>query len=191
MSRGSTFVILRRNSGSVKVTKEQVMEKYKDWYDCLGKSLVFDDLPDITYYDKRTYVDKNTMELLTELVQADFTSSFTSLIEHYYLSYYNESGRKDRVVISAETARNMLQAVKYLMYEDYSKRLEELINSEWIEVFSELCPDYLKWKHNEDYEDEDSIWYLKRLKQVLETFLFIHSESDHDDGILLLYFAWG
>ena len=191
MSRGSTFVILRRNSDSVKVTEEQVMEKYKDWYDCLGKSLVFDDIPDIAYYDKRTYVDKNTMELLTILTECNFTSSFTTLIEHYYLSYYNTSERKDRIVITAETARNMLQAVKYLMYEDYSKRLEELLNNEWIEVFSELCPDYLKWKHNEEYEDEDSMWYVNRLKQVLETFLFIRSEADHDDDILLLYFAWG
>lgn len=189
MSRGSTFVILRRNSDSVKVTKNQVMEKYTDWHDCLGSPLGFDDIPDIAYYDKCTYVDKNTMELLTTLTECDFTSSFTSLIEYYYLSYYTESGRKDRVVITAETARNMLQAVKYLMYEDYSKRLEEILNNEWIEVFSELSPDYLKWKHNGDYEDEYSMGYLKRLKQVLETFLFIHSESD--DDILLLYFAWG
>lgn len=190
MSRGSTFVILRRNFPEVKITEEQVMKHCEGWCDCLGKPLSFEDLPSIVCVDNYSYVDTNTMEVLTELAEATFTSSFTALIDHYNLSYYMEDGRKDRTTITADTARDMLRAVKYLQYEDYSKRTESLLDNPWIEVFSEGCTPYMEWRDGVDYgEDEDTQWYLKRLRQVLEAFLFISNESE--DQIILLYYAWG
>ena len=190
MSRGSTFVILRKDKYPHKVTEEQVMEVYKDWCDCLGNPLGFKDVPDIAYYHPYAYVDKASLELLSVLTEASFTSSFKSLIEHYNLSYYTESGKNDRVVISSETARSMLQAIKYLIYADYSKRTEALLDNKWIDVFSEHSITYFEWKYGTDCSDDDeSEWYLKRLRQVLETYLFINEESD--DEITLLYYAWG
>lgn len=190
MSRGSTFVILRRNTPKETVTEEQVMKNYPNWCDWSGTPLSFNDLPSIAYLDKYSYVDTNTMEVLTVLAEASFTSSFTALIEHYNLSYYNEQGRKDRVVITSDTARDMIRAVKYLQYEDYSKRTESLLDNPWIEVFSDGYTPYMEWKDGVDYEDdEDTQWYLKRLRQVLEAFLFIRDETD--DQTLLLYYTWG
>ena len=190
MSRGSTFDILRKDKNPKKVTESQVMSAYEGWRDISGSSLGFSDLPTIAYYETNTYVHKPSLELLTVLVEATFTSSFTSLIEYYNLSYYAEAGKKDRVVISPETARSMLQALRYLLYEDYSERTEAILDNEWIEVLRMNCNTYLSWKFGEDYpDDEDSIWYLKRLKQVLEIFLFINNESDEE--ITLLYYAWG
>lgn len=190
MSRGSTFVILRKDKNPKKVTESQVMSDYEDWRDISGSPLGFSDLPTIAYYETNTYVHKPSLELLTVLVEATFTSSFTSLIEYYNLSYYAEAGKKDRVVISPETARSMLQALRYLLDHYYSERTEAILDNEWIEVLSTHCNKYLRWKFGKDYsDDEDSVWYLKRLKQVLETFLFISSESDEE--ITLLYYAWG
>lgn len=190
MSRGSTFVILRKDNPSVKVTENQVMEQYKGWCNAVGEQLKFETLPEISYYNCYSYVDKKSMELLTKLVEVDFNSSFTSLIEYCNLSYYQTDGRSDRVVINASTARIMVQAIKYLLYEDYSKRTEALLDNEWIAVFGEDCIPYREWKDGRDYEDEDdSQWYLKRLRQVLETYLCINSESDEE--IILLYYAWG
>lgn len=191
MSRGSTFVILRRNTPAVEVTEEQVMEHYEGWSDCLGTPLGFKDLPSIACMSNYSYVDINTMETLTVLAEATFTSSFTALIEYYNLSYYAESGGKDRVTITEDTARDMLRAVKYLQYEDYSKRTESLLDNPWIEVFSGGYIPYMEWRDGVDYGDDygDTQWYLKRLRQVLEAFLFISNESE--DQIILLYYAWG
>ena len=190
MSRGSTFVILRKDKPAIKVTENQVMEQYKDWYNVIGEQMKFETLPEISYYNCYSYVDKKSMELLTKLVETDFNSSFTSLIEYYNLSYYQADSRCNRVVITASTARSMLQALRYLLYEDYSERTEAILDNEWIEVLRMNCNTYMGWKFGEDYpDDEDSIWYLKQLKQVLETFLFINDESDEE--ITLLYYAWG
>jgi hypothetical protein len=190
MSRGSTFVILRKDKPTAKVTENQVMEQYNSWYNAAGEQLKFETLPELSYYNCYSYVDKKSLELLTKLVESDFNSSFTSLIEYYNLSYYQTDSRSDRVVINVSTARSMVQAIKYLLYEDYSKRTEALLDNEWIDVFGEDCIPYREWKDEMDYEDEDdSQWCLKRLRQILETYLFISSESD--DEITLLYYAWG
>lgn len=190
MSRGSTFAILRKDRFPIKVTKDQVMEQHKGWCNAAGEQLKFEALPEISYYNCYSYVDKKSMELLSKLVEADFNSSFTSLIDYYNLSYYKTDSRSDRVVITKSTARNMVQAIKYLLYEDYSKRTEALLDNEWVTVFGEDCLPYREWKDEMEYAGEDdSQWYLNRLRQVLETYLFISSESDEE--IILLYFAWG
>lgn len=191
MSRGSTFVILRKDKNPKKVTESQVMSAYEGWRDITGSPLGFSDLPTIAYYETNTYVHKPSLELLTVLVEATFTSSFTSLIAYYNLSYYAEAGKEDRVVISPETARSMLQALRYLLDPSYySERAEAVLDNEWIEVLSTHCNRYLRWKFGIDHsDDDDSVCYLKRLKRVLEAFLFINDESD--DEITLLYYAWG
>lgn len=191
MSRGSTFVILRKERNPNKITEEQFGEYCKNWYtDWKGNPSDIKDIPELICYNDTSYVNKNSLELLTKLVEATFTSDFAVLIDYYNLSYYADAGRKDRVILSPETARNMLQAVKYLLSEEYSKSTEELLDNKWIEVFSTDWSPYLEWKHKEEFsEDEWAQYRMKRLKQIFETYLFINSESDEE--IILLYYAWG
>lgn len=188
MSRGSTFVILKRTDKVV--SEEEILEKYNSNYALTTKVTSLEELPRCyAYYDEEHHVDTEKRTLMLDILEASFCSTFTCLKEEFNLNPYSNS--HDRMIFNKTAASYMLQAIKYLYYSDYSYKLEEILNNSYIEIFSEMCTPYMMYK-NPEYgcDDMDGDHHLKRLKRLLETYLCICDEDDENEYVLL-YYAWG
>lgn len=188
MARGSTFVFLKKTD--IPVTDEEIVKNYP--VNCLRKAfLSIDKLHRYTCFDDTHYADKEKHILLYKIFDVSFNSTFTCLKEEFDLNAYSTC--QDKIVFTETHARAMLQAIKYLYNGDYSSKIEELLDNDYIRIFSEMHAPYMKYLHpdwGEDYADGDSKWSLKRLKRLLEAYLCMCEEDDENEYVLL-YYAWG
>lgn len=187
MSRGSTFVFLKKTD--IPVTDEDIVKNYP--VDCLRKDLMsIDELHRYTYFDNIYYADKEKHILLYKMFDVTFCSTFTCLKEEFNLNAYSTS--HDKIVFNLVQVRAMLQAIKYLYYEDYSSKTEEMLDNDYIRIFSEMHTPYMMYLHP-DWENDcmdDGKWHLKRLKRLLEAYICMCEEDDSNEYVLL-YYAWG
>lgn len=68
-----------------------------------------------------------------KLVEFSFNSSFTCLREKFNLNPYKHS--HSSVLVSKDEAKKMLQAIEYVLGEDYSKKFEQVLNNEYVSMF--------------------------------------------------------
>ena len=69
------------------------------------------------------------------LLEFHFGSVFTGLREHFNINPY--SFRDSTVIVSRHDAEKMLQAVEYILEEDYSKKFESILSNEYVGIIGE------------------------------------------------------
>lgn len=187
MSRGSTFVFLKKTD--IPATDEDIVSKYPE--DCLRKAPVtIDDLHRYTYFNEQYYADKEQHVLLSIMFDVTFCSTFTCLKDEFNLNSY--STNYDKIVFTLPMVQSMLQAINYLYYENYSSKLEDILDNPYIDILSEMHTPYMEHLHPDwgDDGDMDGKWHLKRLKRLLEAYICM-CEEDESNEYVLLYYAWG
>ena len=128
------------------------------------------------YYDKDGIVHE-------KLLDFHFGSSFTCLKEHFGLNPYKLS--QSSVVVSTADAEKMLQAIEYVLGEDYSKKFENVLNNEFVKMFGDGYTPFdnrFKTAHRPIYvdKDDDDGYTVTFNDQLLDD-----ESAEFDDGIKL------
>ena len=226
MSSGSYFTIYRKHTG--KKAADDVLEAVKEQYRASNRneqgfstSKSIDDFPVLmdasykaysqesceynsTYYDKEGYV-------YDKLLEFHFGSSFTCLKEEFHTDAYTFS--KSAVLVSKAEAEKMLQAVEYLLSEEYSKKVESILSNKYIELFGRglssfdtrftklrskmyIDKDGAGWTVSfGDYQleaeiaecDDDIMFSLKRMRACFRAFLEAESYEWSGQELVLEY----
>lgn len=71
----------------------------------------------------------------TKLLEFHFCSTFSCLKEKFNLNPYSFSNSS--ALVSKSEAAKMLQAVEYILGEEYSKHFEKVLDNEYVELFGE------------------------------------------------------
>lgn len=200
MSSGSVLNILRSNKKHKHTVRNKIInnkiEEFKSNLAGLVSAeniiipnyLMFEDNMDVMLSIK----DKQYFNILLD---AHFSSQFTELKDEYNLNPYNGT---NQVVIDIHTAKEMLQAIKYLLSRNYSLGIEDILDNYWISVFSELLPSYYTQNitdsefinENKDIEQEGK-YILTKFKTVLETYILLVNENCCNEyQYILLYSAY-
>lgn len=187
--RGSYFYILRRSENNKVFSKKafnKIIEE-KGWlYDDFKQEKL--DIKDIQTYQLLNDFKCLSIENKTEydiLLQAHFTSNFTCLIEQFNMNAYNKFGEK---IISLATAKQMLQAINYILSLNYSRQTELILNNYFIDVFEDLyslfynrylntSKECIDIQEQLSYNDKDGLYYLKKIKTVLDTFILLNNQN--------------
>ena len=148
MSSGSYFTIYRKHNR--KTVQDDVLNAIKEQYRMSNRESFsthqekdLDDFPVLmhasfkagscnedsdecsTWYDKDGYV-------YDKLLEFHFGSSFTCLKDKFRTNPYKYS--ESAVIVSRSEAEKMLQAVEYLLSEDYNRSFEEILNNEYVDI---------------------------------------------------------
>lgn len=70
-----------------------------------------------------------------KLLEFCFNSTFTALKEHFNLDPYKWSHAS--TLVSKTEAEKILQAIDYILGEDYSKKFESILNNEYVNILGE------------------------------------------------------
>jgi len=152
-----------------------------------------------------------------KLLSFSFTSYFIALKDHYGMSYYDES--KSDIIVSAEDAKQMLMAAKYILGKKYDRAFEELMANSFVEELGESIyyfrrrfskgkePIYIDKEESgyavrfgddecsREAQEEDS-WHEGYLKTLIACLSALFEADDVDwrdsrDEIVLVYSVWG
>lgn len=126
------------------------------------------------YYDKDGIVHE-------KLLDFHFGSAFTCLREHFALNPYKLS--QSSVVVSKADAEKMLQAIEYVLSEEYSKKFESVLNNEYVKMFGDgytLFDNRFKTAQRPIYVDKDGDdgYTVSFNDQLLDD-----ESAEFDDGI--------
>ena len=160
------------------------------------------------------YYDKDGV-LHEKLLTFDFCSTFTCLKEKFNLNAYKND--ECSAMISQDEARKMLQAIKYVLSGEYSKKFEDILNNEYVQLFGDgysLFDNrfskhkdkiYVDKDSNDGYSisfgddgwdaeiaesDDDIIFNLKRTRSCLQAFLDAECYEWDNFELVLEYTAW-
>lgn len=138
------------------------------------------------------YADTKQRFKLDLLFQADFCSALNILRTHLELNPYADNEDEASVELSYNQVHAMWQATQYLIYDDYSKKTEALMDNRYVRVFSQLSADYMAWRAGDSdvYEDEVDTGTLHRLSDVLRTIKTMLAEAEAPTHLRVLYTAW-
>jgi len=171
MSTGTTFTLYRRFRTKV---SDEVVKKLTDHYrnETLNSYSVSDELkkdeesllkerprfaPIGVAYDRKNmgdggyipmdfmYVDMETHEDVHKLISSDFPSTFSQLRNHWGLNPYKYADGS-RLVTKAE-AKQIISAIRYLLSGEYSDKVENILDNEYIRILGE---EYPKWSNRKD-----------------------------------------
>lgn len=87
------------------------------------------------------FYDKDGIEHF-KLLSFHFSSSFTCLKEHWNLNPYTRS--QASIIVSAKDAKDLLQAAKYVLSGEYSKKFEEILSNDYVELLGEDYPPFAR-----------------------------------------------
>ena len=152
MSSGSYFTLYRKCT-KVKASSE-VLDALKNEYFLSNKKDLFagnqDDkaLPVLLYAGfKADFAEREAEENKTDVYYSEdgtkhvklldfhFNSTFMALKEHFSLDPYRISHRS--IFISKADAHKILQAIDYILGEDYDKKFENILNNEFVKILGE------------------------------------------------------
>lgn len=166
-----------------------------------------DDLPSYIFYDNDGYeYDK--------LLDFHFCSTFSCLKEYFRLDAY--SFKNSSTLISKDEAKKILQAIDYVLSNEYSKKFEDVLSNEYVELFgAEYSPFVHRFDDaskpiyidkNDDgfvvrtgddlYDreiaecDNDAIYNMKKTKACMEAFLRAEDNSWDKQELILEYLAY-
>jgi hypothetical protein len=115
------------------------------------------------------------------------------------MNAYNKYGEK---IITLPTAKEMVQAINYILSLKYSRQTELILNNYYINVFEDLySPFYRRYSNykaeneDEDFQnetiedDKEGIYYLKKLKTTLDTYILLEQENSYINNLehILIY----
>lgn len=179
MSRGSYFTLYRKHS-KIKLD-EKALNDLKNEYFQANKDGIFysskdrsdDDMKkDIPLVMDSSYKAKCSLEdsekhsndyydrdgiLHIKLLEFSFGSMFTCLKEHFNLNPY--SFASSSTLISKHEAAKMLQAIEYILAEEYDKKFEKILGNEYVIVFGDGYSPFdnrFKNAHSPIYIDKES-----------------------------------
>lgn len=197
MASGSLFTLLRKRKCSKILDKQEVIDiiNKKNIQESYGNIVQITDLNEVEHFypiNEYEYIDTKTFNCFDRLFTINFCSSFTALNEYFCLNAYDVSN--NQIQISIHVAKQILQAVEYLLSEKYSKQFENILDSSFINILSEYSYPYNKWKYpkicsiQEDYEG----YYLTNLKKVLISYIFFteYTCDSDEDTFTLIYTKW-
>ena len=152
MSSGSYFTLYRKCT-KVKASSE-VLDALKNEYFLSNKKDLFagnqDDkaLPVLLYAGfKADFAEREAEENKTDVYYSEdgtkhvklldfhFNSTFTALKEHFNLDPYRISHQS--IFISKSDAKKILQAIDYILGEDYDKKFEKILDNEFVKILGE------------------------------------------------------
>lgn len=128
--------------------------------------------------------DKRKYDILLDL---GFCSTFRCLREEFNLGEIKNS----TIEINVSTAKEMRQAIKYLLNYKYSDKVEEIMDNYYIKVFGSEIPEYEYRKNKDidvatdDYFSEEGKYALKKLLVALNAFIWQSDEYCFDDKLQL------
>ena len=196
MSSGSYFTLYRKFT-KVKASSE-VLDALKNEYFLANKKDLFagskDDkaLPLLLHAGfKADFAERESEENKTDvyyskdgtkhvkLLDFHFNSTFTALKEQFSLDPYRISHQS--IFISKSDAKKILQAIEYILGEDYDKKFEKILDNEFVKILGEgySCFDN-RFKASKDpiYIDKEGHGYTVNVgDSVYEAEI---SESDDD-----------
>lgn len=197
MSSGSYFTLYRKCT-KVKASSE-VLDALKNEYFLANKKDLFagsqDDkaLPLLLYagfkadFAEREAEDNKTDVYYSEdgikhvkLLDFHFCSTFTALKEHFNLDPYRVN--QTSIFISKSDAKKILQAIEYILSEDYDKKFEKILDNEFVKILGEgysLFDNRFKASKDPIYIDKEGRGYTVNFgDSVYET-----ETSESDDAI--------
>ena len=152
MSSGSYFTLYRKCT-KVKASSE-VLDALKNEYFLANKKDLFvgnkDDkaLPLLLHagfkadFTAQEAEDNKTDVYYSEdgtkyvrLLDFHFSSAFTALKEHFNLDPYRVN--QTSIFISKADAKKILQAIEYILSEDYDKKFEKILDNEFVKILGE------------------------------------------------------
>ena len=147
-------------------------------FDCDKKCESVDEYRSMHYAN---YVIKDDGRYCDKLLEWDFTSSFDCLIDHYHLNYYNF--RDNAVIITNETAKEMLTAVEYLLGGKWDDGLEISMNNPWIKIFADgnNCDSYWKYVNRHKRSPKDTYNFSENGISVTVSIPSATKTADKDD----------
>ena len=238
MSSGSYFTIYAKHKKQ-KVS-EEVLNALKNEYYLSNKKNIYKeisseederlkkDLPIFMHaafnsdFSKMTSEDESSdiyyaqdASICNKLLEFHFCSSFVCLKEHFSLNAYKYS--ESSTIISKSLAKEMLQAIEYVLSEKYDKTFENVLNNDFIEVFGngyslfdnrfhqEHKPIYIDKEFKDGYvirfddygyekeiiENDNGIRHdLNKAKACLLAYLNAEDNSWEDNELILEYSAY-
>jgi len=147
-------------------------------------------------------VDTSDMTVCSVCLKRRFGSWFDSISDHYCLNQYKYG--ENQVVIGLDAAKRMIQALDFLIFGNtvrlYDFVTEKLMNNDWIAIFGDSLPSYIKSKIGEDgfagIEDEETetigLSDLKRFRSLLESYVDSSEDSWSDENFeyIVVYEKW-
>ena len=197
MSSGSYFTLYRKCT-KVKASSE-VLDALKNEYFLANKKDLFagnkDDkvLPlllhagfkaDFTAQkaeDNKTdvyYSEDGTKHV--KLLDFHFGSTFTALKEHFNLDPYRVN--QTSIFISKADAKKILQAIEYILSEDYDKKFEKILDNEFVKILGEgysLFDNRFKESKDRIYIDKEGRGYTVNFGDSV----YEAETSENDDAI--------
>jgi len=199
MASSSEFIILRKIKKSKPVSNIALQLIKKNWikttfivppedlHNC--KTINFIKIED----DDQThdFISVETKDKYIELMTMHFNSALSVLKPYFNMNPNNEFAQ---IEIDFNTAKLMRQAIKYLLNRNYLTEFENILDNEFIHVFSSLIPiyKYIKYKQEIDLEIEEEssegFCVLTRIYSVLSTFINLVEESEYSNSKYILIY---
>ena len=235
MSSGSYLTIYRKQQGQD--APKEVLDALKNEYYLSNKRGIFgkdaedeqklkEDIPlllDAEFKSERHGIDDTPNYVFYDhsgakhekLLNFCFGSTFTTLKDHFHLAPY--SWNRCSTFISKSEVEKMLQAINYVLSENYSRQFEQILSNEYVELFGQDYSPFQKRfskmseplhidkdedgfivKHGDygyDAEiaecDADVVYSLKKLRACFEAFLQAEDNSWDKQELVLEYSVYG
>lgn len=197
MALSSEFIILRRNKNVKKPISNIALQLIKkNWITAnliippeqlhIAKTVDFIEIEESSH----EYISVLNRFKYIELMNVHFNSALSVLKRYYYLNPFTEHSQ---IIIDLNSAKLMKQAVLYLLSRNYSFEFEQILDNNYVSVFSELIPIYTTIKYKQEFDlelEEESIEgfnILKRILSVVNSYITLESENDSEEEYLLIY----
>lgn len=207
MSSGSRFILLRKHNLEISaveldaVIKHYTREASAAFSSGQGLPLVASLRPYVidSYYDKTAkswvhfpysmerlerdcrYVMLDDHKLCDFLLSWDFSSGFDCLKNEWSLSAYRQEFSQH--IVSKTEASKMLQAVKYLLSEDWSDRMEEVLDNAYIKVLADGYTSYSYGKYLSRSNPDSNAKVLRHAQNGIEVTVKIPSCASGSDEL--------
>ena len=205
MSTGSYFILLRKSKFNEKIIKDEV-DKYINDYNKLYNQpygYINDSFENQEFFkfpltletiqpNYFKWVSFKNYLIYDEIFICNFLSSFTQLREYFNLDPY----KKSELIIDFNVANDIKIAIDYLLSRNFSLKIEDIMNNQWIRIFGELLPSYetflegKKFTNYNNEEENDGRYILTKLQNVFNTYIWINNENDDDCEYFLIYHVW-
>lgn len=124
------------------------------------------------------YVNMTTGEVFEDIFNMHFITDFTTLKEEWNMHSLNP-----QIIVNVETAKEIVQAIEYILSGNYSEQAENILKNYYISVFGEHYPLYLLRYDFGENKEIDSVWlrrekyYLNKVKCALSAFIWLMNEN--------------
>ena len=179
---------------SNEVASDNIFEKFSKCYldEYLNKDKILPKyLEDLESCKNLFLIETKSKSIWTILFPMHFISSFGFFGDELNLNPFNLEKCFDEISIS--TAKDILEACKYLLTRKYSYEIENILNNQWIKIFGDILPEYHGEKEKGmvlSYDTQEGLAMIDSVRIMMESFINIHNEYD-DEEIKLVYVVHG